>query len=402
MFAGRIDEIRKLEQGLFQTKNGNPQHFLITGERGIGKSSLFLNLDWVARGVIAPLGGEASSNFLVASIVLEPSTDYAGLIGKVGAALRQAVAAQKPATEVCKALWDFAARWEIAGVKYRAAPSVIDPHEMLDDLVLAVKNAFDDIKLYFEGILILIDEADKPPHTAHLGEFVKLFTERLTRQGCDAVCIGLAGLPAVLDRLAQSHESSPRVFEVLTLEPLSPQERKWVVERALATAAEKNDFVTRIEDDALDWLSSMSEGYPHFIQQFGYCAFDVDVDNNIDMFDVFKGAFNENGAFHQLGIKYFRDLYFEQINSEEYREVLRVMSTAMDGWVTKAHIRKETGLKETTLGNAIAALKSRNIIVAQEGKKGVYRLPNKSFAIWIGWITAAKAASGPPSPQAGE
>ena len=43
MFAGRIDEIKELEKGLFQTKNGQSSNFLITGERGIGKSSL-LNL----------------------------------------------------------------------------------------------------------------------------------------------------------------------------------------------------------------------------------------------------------------------------------------------------------------------------------------------------------------------
>jgi hypothetical protein len=30
------------EQSLFQTKHGNPNHFIIEGERGIGKSSLFL------------------------------------------------------------------------------------------------------------------------------------------------------------------------------------------------------------------------------------------------------------------------------------------------------------------------------------------------------------------------
>ena len=395
MFAGRLDEVTKLEKGLFQTKHGNPRHFLITGERGIGKSSLLLDLEWFAKGEVPPISGEERPNFLVASVILEPTTDYAGLIAKVGSALRGAVASQKPALQLAKTLWDFASRWEAAGVKYRAPQQAIDPHAMLDDLVGIVQNAFADIKVWFDGILILIDEADKPPHTAHLGEFVKLFTERLTRIGCNEVAIGMAGQPVVLERLADSHESSTRILEVLTLEPLLPNERKDVVFRALDAAEDKNGFSTQIDAQALEWLANLSEGYPHFIQQFGYSAFDVDTDDNIDLNDVFVGAFGENGAFHQLGIKYFKDLYFEQINSEEYREVLRAMAKSVDGWVTKDQIRKETGLRETTLGNAIAALKSRNIILAQEGKKGVYRLPNKSFALWIGWITVAKAAGGP-------
>jgi hypothetical protein len=33
LFQGRMDEMLFIEKSLFQTKNGNPQHFLIEGER---------------------------------------------------------------------------------------------------------------------------------------------------------------------------------------------------------------------------------------------------------------------------------------------------------------------------------------------------------------------------------
>ena len=42
MFVGRLGELKKLESVLSQTRLGNPKNFLITGERGIGKSSLLL------------------------------------------------------------------------------------------------------------------------------------------------------------------------------------------------------------------------------------------------------------------------------------------------------------------------------------------------------------------------
>ena len=50
MFSGRVDELRALESALFQTKNGNPTHFLIHGERGIGKSSLLMVVTYYATG----------------------------------------------------------------------------------------------------------------------------------------------------------------------------------------------------------------------------------------------------------------------------------------------------------------------------------------------------------------
>ena len=50
MFVGRLDELDTIERALFQSKNGNPQHFLVQGERGIGKSSLFTFVEAIADG----------------------------------------------------------------------------------------------------------------------------------------------------------------------------------------------------------------------------------------------------------------------------------------------------------------------------------------------------------------
>jgi len=72
MFAGRYNEIVALEKVLHQTKNGNPLHFMVSGERGIGKSSLLYYLTILARGEINPL--DMAFNFLVVSIELQPST----------------------------------------------------------------------------------------------------------------------------------------------------------------------------------------------------------------------------------------------------------------------------------------------------------------------------------------
>jgi len=54
-FAGRYAELQCLEKVLHQTKNGNPEHFLITGERGIGKSSLLFYMQSIADGTISTL-----------------------------------------------------------------------------------------------------------------------------------------------------------------------------------------------------------------------------------------------------------------------------------------------------------------------------------------------------------
>ena len=41
-FGGRIEEVQKIGSALNQTRHGKTQHILLTGERGIGKTSLAL------------------------------------------------------------------------------------------------------------------------------------------------------------------------------------------------------------------------------------------------------------------------------------------------------------------------------------------------------------------------
>src|SRR5690349_2379679 len=86
----------------------------------------------------------------------------------------------------------------------------------------------------------------------------------------------------------------------------------------------------------------------------------------------------------------------EQIGSDAYRAVLRAMSEHSDGWVTKAQIRKATGISESKLTNAINALKTRRIIVPQPGSAGVYKLPTASFPFWIKAYTKGREAAVEP------
>jgi RIO-like serine/threonine protein kinase len=59
------------------------------------------------------------------------------------------------------------------------------------------------------------------------------------------------------------------------------------------------------------------------------------------------------------------------------------MANYSDKWVNRDKIKQAISIKDTTLNNAIQALKSRNIIIANQSKKGEFRLPTKSFAAWI-------------------
>ena len=124
----------------------------------------------------------------------------------------------------------------------------------------------------------------------------------------------------------------------MRLAPLDEEERKSVVVQGLDEAKAKNCFKTDITDEALELISNLSEGYPHFIQQFAFFAFAEDGDDVIDASDVTTGAYKENGALMQLGSKYFSEMYHAKISSEEYRRVLDAMAKYGDQWVSRKEI----------------------------------------------------------------
>jgi len=253
---------------------------------------------------------------------------------------------------------------------------------MLEELAEKLATISSKLKEDVQGIFLFIDEADKAPAEAGLGELVKVLSERLTKLGANNVGIGIIGISSVMKKMRDSHESSVRIFTPILLEPLLPKERDEVVQRGLIEAKTKNGFETTITNGALQ-LSSWSEGYPHFIQQYAYSVFDHDNDNNIDESDVVHALTKENGALSLLGMRYFENMYTDEIRSDDYRTVLQVIAQHAPNSASRKQIVAESGLKTHTVDNALVALKKRGSVIAQRGKAGQFHLPSRSFAVWI-------------------
>jgi hypothetical protein len=398
MFSGRLNEVEAIEKSLNQTRHSNPRHFLIEGEKGIGKSSLLFYIQAVGEGRIS-MPDNMSFKFLVLSVELSEGLTCHEIIRKIAIELKTQVRNRHDLEQIVKTAWDFLSNWSILGVEYKKDAGARDPTEVTEelastmkDIIVTANNKLDAAK-QLDGILVLIDEADKPDATARLGEFVKLFTERLTKIGCDQVCLGLAGLPTLITTLRGSHDSAPRVFEALNLQPIGHKDSLSVIYRGIDLANQENADKTSITDEAAHLIVRLAEGYPHFIQQFAFSAFDEDKDGIIDATDVQNGAFAPNGALDQLGKRYFDDMYYVKVWSDDYRKVLHAMTDYLDGWAPRADIIRKSGIKESQVNNALTALRDRNIIIANPQHRGEYRLPTKSFAVWIKAIEAKRIAT---------
>ena len=397
MFVGRLNEVNKLEAALLQTRAGQPSNFMITGERGIGKTSLLAYMKYVAVGDIAIESEKVS--FLVIETDVDENTTQVGLVRKIELGLRRELGKTEKARKWFSGAWDFLQRVEAGGISLKEATTT-DSDLVIEEFAYSLAETVnrvtqasvdDTFSTRYDGLLILVDEADNASSALSLGAFLKMLLERLQRHGCEKVMVGLAGLPELRQVLLDSHPSSLRLFEELPLGRLSDPEVERVIDRCLLRANEENSEKTTITNDAKKALANLAEGYPHFIQQFGYCAFAVDDDGEITAKDVIESALGKRGGLEIIGDRYYRNNFYNKIQKESYRQVLRIMAEKDDGWIAKSEIKDKFQGKESTLDNAIQALRERHIILSQEGQRGIYRLQHRGFALWIKLYTADKS-----------
>lgn len=388
MFAGRYNELVALEKGLFQTKHDQPAHFLLTGDRGIGKSSLLFYLKHVACGnVNSPSHG--SFDYVTVDIPVSDKLDIVTLIKLSERVISREVGKVETVRSFLASTWEFIQRIKVMDSGLGATEKDSEVELLLDSFAYSLAETCKRItqpekgEKKKDGILFLFDEADNATPALRLGYFFKTVTEALLRQDCHNVMFVVAGLLDTTEKLAKSHESSVRIFSQLKLRELSSEDRHYVINKGIESGNKINDEKTSITDDARDQIAVFSEGYPHFIQQFSYSAFDVNADGEISADDVLDGAFRTGGAIDAIGDRYYASAFYDKIKSDEYREVLALMAENLNGWVTKAEIRAKFSGDESTLSNALQALTSRKIILKNPSKMGEYRLQQRGFALWI-------------------
>jgi len=384
LFAGRYNEIKKIDNALFQTSFGNPINLLITGERGIGKTSLLLLAKYFAQGYI--IWEEKKHNFLTIQLNIDKKTNTLDFFLKFKNKLRRELNRIYKTHKIIDEIWGFLQKLEISGFKIK--DSHIENSLLVDNFIYSLidtlKSIRSDINHPKEGIVVLIDESDTASDELNLGSLLKNLSEILVSENQNNILFILAGLPHLTDVLRKSHESSPRLFEEINIGPLSIDDTRHVIKQA---ETQINNFYSsknyRFTAGAVDSFHNYSEGYPHFLQQIGFSTIEFCDNNTIREKDVSNAMFARNGALELIGKRYYTDLFYNKINVDSYRKILEIMSENWNEWISKKEIRKSFKGSDITLNNGLKALRDRHIILTKQGVRGKYRLQWMSFAFWI-------------------
>ena len=211
LFAGRAHELTVLIRSMFNTGHGNARHMIVTGPRGIGKSSFINQIHSVTDNgddVLAKLGIDAG-DFQFRFPVFKCRARQGQGTEHIVTSLIDAMPTRLSAENFRSIVGDFVRAWKpsvsVAGVvsfEHQSAAST----DMGREFVRTVSNLWSAIKGDCDGIIFIIDEIDTVAETSGIASFLKVTTEELVDAG--------AGSDRVLSRRrdgrdAKADERSP-------------------------------------------------------------------------------------------------------------------------------------------------------------------------------------------------
>lgn len=374
-FAGRAVQIERiLTRGVGQVAAGKPIAMFIQGEYGIGKSSIAGYVQRIAErdglhGIHAPLGG-AKDLTDVAKAVLE-------------ATLRSGAFDPKKTEKVRNWLAKYIGKQEFFGITLNAeafrqdAPILATPFGMLGFLSEAREHLRE---AGVKGIFLVLDEINGITKNPQFSHFIKgLVDANALSPEPLPLLLMLCGVEERRREMIQMHEPVDRIFDVIEIDAMNPEEMKQFFERAFTSVN------MQVEPDAMKTLIEYSTGFPKIMHLIGDAAYWTDKDSILDMGDAIGAILL---AADEVGKKYVDQQVYKALRSKDYHSILAKIAT-IKSFSSMSFIKADvaTGLTETEqkkFNNFLQKMKTLNVLRSGE-VKGEYIFNSRMVRLYI-WL----------------
>ena len=216
------------------------------------------------------------------------------------------------------------------------------------------------------GVALFVDEMqDIAP--AELGAICGACHE-ISQQGAPLIVVG-AGLPHLPVALAASKSYAERLFRYVSVDRLP----RPMADRAWRVPAGSEGV--RFEDDALDELYRLTDGYPYFVQAYGKVTWDAAVGSPIRAADVHAAA---PEAEAELAVGFFGARYDRATPAErDYMVAMADLGAEHgDAAVATADIARHLARKPQSLSPARDGLIKKGLVYSAERGSVGFTVPH--------------------------
>jgi len=360
--AGRDDLVSTATTALARAKEGrHAKSFVAVGLRGVGKTVVLNRVQELA---------EAQSYHVISIEAHDDSSLVNLLVPKLRSVLIK-ISRTAGAVELTRRglsiLKNFAAALKVQigevelGLDFREEVGIADSGNLTNDLPDLLESIGEIVKSRRTALLLLIDEVQYLSEE----ELSAIITSmhKISQKGLPIVLIS-AGLPQVLGKMGQTKSYAERLFDFPRVEAL----KKADAQKAIAQPAQAEDVV--FSKEALDEIFRVTEGYPYFLQEWGYVTWEMAKNSPITQ-DVVIAA--SPVATKRLDESFFR-VRLERMNPTE-RKYMRAMAELGVGPHTSGDIAKMYGAKVTTIAPTRSSLISKGMIYSPSYGSTAFTVP---------------------------
>jgi len=368
-FTGRAAEIQRILRSIKQVELGKPQALFITGEYGIGKSSL--------AGFIRNFA-EAQHHLFGIHVFLGGAATLDEVASKTVESVLRTQAYEPSITEKARNfLAKYVGKQELFGIsldleKLRAdAPQI--SHGFLPFLGELLRKLRED---GITGLMLILDEINGISTNPQFAHFIKTLVDEnaLSRSPLPLLLV-LCGVEERRREMIRNHQPVERIFDIIEISPMNQEEMREFFHKSFDAVGVK------VKVDAMWSLCHYSAGFPKIMHIIGDNVFWLDQDNVIDDDDAFGGITRSAG---EVGEKFVDQQVYKALHSKDYHSILEKLAGAgVDMTFLKADI--ESKLSETEkkkLNNFLQRMKKLKVLRSGE-IDGEYVFTNRLVRVYL-------------------
>jgi len=368
-FVGRTPEIERVRSRARMAAKGRIEAVFLTGERGIGKSSLAS----FARHLVQTRDGMLGLHVFLGGV-----TTLTELARAVFDRLAN-VALQTPWWNRVKDLFGRHIRQiGLFGINVVFDPPEEDLRRLIGGFAAAIRKLLNSLEPEMRGLFLVLDDLNGLAGTREFANWLKsTVDEAATAEHGTRLCLVLVGLDERRQALVQSNPSLARVFDLVHVGAWSDEETEDFFRRSFGKVS------VRVDEKALATFVHFAGGLPVLAHEIGDAAFSRDMDNFIGAEEALEAV---RAAADIVGRKHLQPQVFEAIRSRRYRSILNKLSSMnTSATFRRAEIIARLPEEERKVfDNFAQRMKQLGVIVPDpDGGPGAYQFSNLLHALYF-------------------
>ena len=345
LFVGRSVEVERLAGYAADAANDRFQVAFLSGERGIGKSSIAS----VIRSIV-----EHRYNMLTVHVFLAGVTSTEKAVELVFDRLLKDSQDSNWYTEIEDLFKKQVTEVGLFGARVGFAPKPDALQQITQSFDEALATIYDRISGHSQGIMLVLDDINGLARSDEFANWLKSFVDTVaTAKKPLPLFLLLVGLEERRRELIANHESLARVFHLVDIRPWSDEEAEEFFVRTFTSVG------MTFADDALDFLVNYTGGLPVLGHEIGDAVFRVMEGEVVGHKTVLSGVVR---AARIVGSKHIEPTVIEAIRSAKYRSILRKVS-AKDMVFKRSEVLEELGSGErSVLDNFLRKMRDLGVL----------------------------------------